>query len=439
MPKRKSSDLVQILKTPIPPLRQSTQETMSCPLFYATVFIKGRKGSQSMEGARGSEIHATTAAIVSHCARKQVPMDLDAFEQFSRGAGPQAYKILAGLRDGFAVDWEHLFATELGMALDEHFQPTDIAPEVEGIALDSGLPSAYQGTLDAVYIFREESHILIDDYKSHAKPFDPEDKPQSKEYALFIFQHFPWVQRVTFRLVFVRYKKLTRTVTYTREQLPVLIEVLKAARARQEMLHAKFEAGEEIEAIPGAHCTYCPLLSDRTCPIAEYNPQMQLTPEERLKFNLWYSAFSRVNNAALKDHVQGTGKSVVLRDYNNRAYVYGPTSTEADILPLFQATAEGIATDTAGNPVMPIVSLLMDYAHSTPDDTAWMAKATISSSSISSALKTKKRVNIHQAIQDTAEKVTKVKLKVSKPLDAVPDDVEDEDRETWDEEGEDEF
>ncbi len=277
----------------------------------------------------------------------------------------------------------------------------------------------------------------MDDFKSHVRPFDPDDKPQGKKYALFAFKHFPWTEKVTFRLTFVRYKNLTRSVEYTREQLPMLIETLQAARARQETLHAKYDAGEEIEAIPGSQCIYCPLLSDRSCPVSEFNQNMQLDPVDRLKFNLWYSAFSRVNNAVLKDHVNGTGKPVILRDYNGKSYVYGPVESESEVLPLFEASADGIVIDSQGNPSMPIVSLLMDYAHSTPDDTAWMGKIAISSSTISSALKAKKRINIHQSIQDTAEKVTKVKMKVSKPLDALPES-EEEDAEEWGDEG-DEF
>ncbi len=433
--KKQPTALVQIQKSPIPPTRQSTIETMGCPLCYVQVIIKRRKGAQSIEGARGSEIHSTVARYSSHCARKQVGMDLDAFEQFSKGAGPQAYKILAGLRDGFVVDYEHLFATELPMALDENMQPTELAPALEGTCTDSGLPACFQGTLDTLYIFRSEAHIQIHDYKSHMKPFEPEDKPQSKEYALFAFQHFPWAAKVTFRLVFVRYKNLTRSVTYTREQVPMLMESLKAARARQEKIHEDYDAGREIEAIPGSLCVYCPMLSDRSCPVAEYNPQMQLTPEERLKFNLWYSAFNRVNNTVLRDHVNGTGKNVILKDYNGKVYVFGPSESESEVLPLFQATADGIAMDKERNPVLPIVSLLLDHAYANPDDTGWMAKITLSSSSMSTPLKAKKRVHLHQAVQDTAEKITKVRVKVSKPLDAIPES-EEEDSEEWGEEGE---
>jgi hypothetical protein len=401
---------------------------MACPRFYTEVFIKGNRLPGGIEAARGTEIHRTMAAYLSHCARKKVGMDLEAFETFSHGAGQQAAKILSGLRDGYVVDHEHLLATELSMALDENLQPTDIASEIEGIVSDSGLPASYQGTLDGVYAFREEAKMLVDDFKSHARPFDA-DTPQGKEYSLFIFQHFEWVQTVVFRLTFVRYKNLSRTMEYQREDVPKLIEELKAARERQKMIHLKYDSSEEIEAISGAGCIYCPLLSNRGCPISEYNPQMQFEPVDRLKFMLWYSAFSKVNNKTLREYVNETGKNVVLRDYNGKAYIFGPVESESNVYPLFQATEKGIAVDPQGNPSMPIVSLLMDYAHSTPDDTAWMGKLVISSTKLNSYLGTKKRAFLDQACQDTADKVTKATLKVSKPLDSVPDEEPDEESE----------
>lgn len=432
MPKSK---LVQI-KTEVTPLRQSTEQIMACPTFYVETFIKGRKQPGGLDSARGTQIHHVLSQIASWCAARGIGQDLQAFDSFARGVGPQAERILAGLRDGYSVDHKHLLATELPMSLDESLQPTRLAEAMEGFCPDSQLPVSYEGTLDALYLFRDEYRAEIHDAKSHMKPFQPDDTLQGRMYALFVFQHFAWINEVKFRLIFVRYKNLYREVVYTRSDVPMLIDVVKAARARQLMLHEDYAANRDIEAIPGPYCGYCPMLANRTCPISEFNPAMQLSPSDRLKFNLWYSAFSRVNNAALKDYVQATGKPVILRDYNKKSYVYGPQEKEANVYPLFQATADGIATDGEGNPVMPIASLLMDYANmpENADDRAWLGKLTISSTKLEGYLKAKSRVHVHQAIQDTADKVTKVSLKVSKPLDSVPEPAEDEDDNEWDEE-----
>jgi hypothetical protein len=451
MPKKKSTDLVQIQTSPIPPWHQSTESLTSCPKFYVESVIKGRKQPGGMESARGNQVHKTGAAYAAWCAHKGVAMDLDAFDRLSQGAGPTAAKILVGMRESYQVDWNHLLATELPMSLDENFQPTDVVDTLGGVSVDTGLPSCYSGVLDALYMFREEARAICDDLKTHPRPFQPDDTLQAKTYALFIFQHFPWVMEVKFRLIFVRFKNLVREAVFTREEVPVLIEAVKAARARQVMIHADYDASKEIEAIPGAHCVYCPLLSNRGCPISEFNPQMQFEPVDRLKFLLWYSAFSKVNSKTLREYVNGTGKRVVLKDYNGKAYVFGPVESESSVYPLFQATGESIATrcdcgeqfdyvpengkcpkckEGRVKPLMPIADLIIeDYAFGNTGDTAWMGKLVISSTKLNSYLGTKKRAFLDQACQDTADKVTKATLKVSKPLDAVPDEEPEEDSE----------
>ncbi len=429
-----STDLVKIEPAPIPPLRQSTEIVMSCPLFYVTVFIKGKKQPGGLESARGTQVHRTLAQYAAWCAHKGVAMDLDAFDRMSKGAGPVAARILSGMRESYSVDHQHLLATELSMSLDENLDPTDASPVVEGESGDSGLPAAFQGTLDALLAFRVELRIQIDDAKSHPRPFDPAETLQGEMYSLLVFKHFPWVEEVKFRLVFVRYRDLSREVVYTREDVPKLIETVKAARARQLMIHEDYEAGREIEAIPGAHCCYCSLLSNRGCPISEFNPQMQLSPEDRLRFHLWYAAFSTVNNKALKEHIQGTGRNVVLKDYNGKAYSYGPVESTSSIFPLFRKTENGIAMDAQGNPDMPIVSLLLDYAHATPDDAAFLGNLVISSTKLNSYLGTKKRAMLDQAVTDSADKITKATLKVSKPLDSIEDEPEEDGG--WDEDDE---
>ena len=320
------------------------------------------------------------------------------------------------------------------MSLDENFQPTDVSGALEGVCADSGLPAMYQGTLDALYMFREDARSDIHDLKTHPRPYDPstpEYALQGKMYSIFVLRHFSWVEKVNFRLIFTRFKNLFREVTYTRADIPSLIESIKAVRARQEMLHQEYDTGAEMEATPGGHCQYCTLLSDRSCPIGSFNENMQLSDEDRLRFKIWDSVFSRVNTKVLSDKIQATGRNIVVRDYNGKAYSFGPIESESEALPLFQATADGIAMDKEGNPVMPIVSLLLDYAHATPDDTLFLGKLTISSTPLSTPRKAKKRAFLDQALRDTAEKVTKSKLKVSKPLDAIPEDEED-DREEWD-------
>lgn len=441
MSRKKKADeaLVHIQPLPIPPLHQSTELVMSCQLFYVESIIKGRKKPGGLESARGNQVHKVHADYDAWCATKGVEMDLDAFDQFAKGVGPTATKILLGMRETHRVDFRHLLATELMMALDENFNPTELPAVLEGVVEDSGNPPHYQGTLDALFLFKENNTAAIHDAKTHPRPYDPSDPEkalQGKMYSLFVFLHFPWVEEVTFKLIFVRFRDLVREVVYKRSDLPSLIESVRAARELQRAIHAVYAVNGNMQATPGAHCQYCPLLSDRSCPIGQFNENMQLSDEDRLRFKIWDAAFGRINTKVLADRVNATGKNVVVKDYNGKSYTFGPEPSTSEIMPLFQATATGIAMDKEGNPVMPAVSLLMDYAHSTPDDTEWMGKITISSSSMSTPLKAKRRVHIHQALQDVVEKVPKVRLKVSKPLDSIPDEEPDDDESEFGEETE---
>lgn len=421
------TELVQISN--IPPLRQSTVDVMGCPTFYVESKIRGHEQPGGLESARGTQFHHAASQYTSWCAVKGVGQDLNAFDRFTEGVGHAAHKILIGMKESYVVDFSHLLATELHMSLDEKFMPTDVGEAIEGTVGDSGEEAAYEGTPDAVYAFREQFLIQIDDFKTHPRPFDPAETLQGKMYTLFMFQHFPWVQEVRFRLIFVRYRNLFREVTYTRQDVPALMEVVKAARARQKMIHGMYEAGDEIEAIPGSQCQYCPLLSNRKCPIAEFNPAMQLSYEDRLKFAIWYKAFAASNTKVLRERVEATGRSVTLKDYNGKVYQFGPVPKNSKIYPLFSAKGKGLQVDHRGKPVMPIIDLLMDHVHSFPDDTAWMANLAISGTKLKSYLNTKKRVLLDQAVSDSAIEVPKIKMEVSKPLDAVPDEEYGDDEE----------
>lgn len=426
-----STDLVQINPAPIPPLHQSTEIVMSCERFYVESVIRRRRGPASLESARGSQVHRTHAAYQSHCGRKQVSMDLDAFDQLAKGAGPLAAKILSGVRDNYQVDFAHLFATEVGMSLDENFQPTDVRGPLEGLCADSEMPVAYSGTPDSLYPYQDEEWILIPDWKSHPRPFEPNDTLQAKMYSLFAFMHFPWAKKILFRLVFVRYKKAIREVEFRRADVPSLIEAVHAARERQKMIHVKYAAGKEMEAIPGPHCQYCPLLTDRTCPIAEFNPAMQLSNEDRLHFHVWYGQFSAANTKVLSAYVQATGRNVIFKDGNGKPCVYGPVPGESKVYPVFERDllSGGIAYPEPGRPSLPIIEKLMDHLEANPKDTEFLLSLTISSTKMNSGLKADKRVHLDQSLKDDVFVRSRPTLRATWPPSV---------EETGDEEAEDE-
>lgn len=415
------SELIRIDASVVPPTHQSTELLMGCKKNYVVQTIEGRKNPGGVDSLRGREIHHVMSLYMSYCAHKDVAIDLAAFDEFAKGAGVTASRILVGIRDNFQVDHEHLFATELVMRLDENFRPTQLDAALEGICADSGEPAAYEGTLDGLCLYREEDRIEIPDFKSHPRPYNPDDPDKSmqgKEYSAFCFQHFPWAKEVKFRLIFVRFRNLSREVVYKREELPALIEAIRSLRNRQKAIHQDYMAGKTIEATGNDGCFYCPLLANLECPIASMIPAAMGKPEEWVSADLFYSAYAAVNRARMKAYVQNTGRKIILKDYVGRSYVYGPIEKPSQVYPLFKASpAGGLLRDHRGFPIMPIVDLLLDHINGDPDDVEWIAKLVISGTKLNSALKAKSRVVIHQAISDASDKTTKVKLEISKPID----------------------
>jgi hypothetical protein len=70
---------------------------------------------------------------------------------------------------------------------------------------------------------------------------------------------------------------------------------------------------------------------------------------------------------------------------------------------------------------MPVVDELVSYGEGNPKDTDWFGKLVISSTELNSKLGAKKRSFLDQSCNDKADKVTKIKMKVSKPLDSLPE------------------
>lgn len=378
----------------IPALRQSLVETASCPQSYQMQVIEGHKMPGGMQSARGTEIHHVMSEYIRHCATRKVPADWAKFDELALGAGEEASQILDGLRDSYTVDWEHVLETEFTL----------------GWHSDNGNDA--EGTLDGLY-FLTPAHAKIEDFKSHPRPFDADKHFQAKLYSFLVLANYLEVQEVTFELIFVRYTNCRRSVTYTRDDLPALRQQVINARARQVRLHERHAAGEQLEALPGAHCQYCPLIKAFDCPIAQFNEHATLTLEERARFAIWVEQVNKVNKQVLRDAVDASGKNIWVQDGNGRVYEFGFNDRETKQFPL-------LAT----------LPFLFEHRDTYENDVEWIGKLLISSTKLKSALGAKKRAITHQAVMDNAAvSVTKTKFGVTLPAetDETPEVMEWED------------
>ena len=428
-----NTELIQITRE-IPPLRQSYEIPMACPTFYAEAVIRGNSRPESLESRRGVQIHDVHIKYDTHCARRQVSMDLAVFDELAQGAGKEAVKILAGIRDTYQVDYAHFETGEVYLSLDETFQPTEVPDVFAGECANSEKPVHYHGKPDALYFYRDEKKIVIRDWKSHFQAFDPAETLQGKEYPLLLMQHFPWCETLMFELVFVRYAKMTRQVTYTRADVPKLIEAVKGYRELQKKIEADYAVLAKLDAVGGPHCFYCSLASNMKCPLGNSNPNLQGRPEEWLSWALQHNEFARVNTARMKAWVQANGRPIVLRDFNGKSYFYGPETSTSTMFPLFNMDGEQVAMKRVeipegeqyiALPDMPIVAALMEWRDMQPEDTDWYADLRIGSTELSSKLKTKGRVFLDQSCKDAKKITQSSRYKISKPLSAIPAEVDE--------------
>lgn len=398
------SDLIQIQA--VPALSQSSQEDMACPRAYVAKNIEKRKRGDSLASSRGNEVHHVMAQYISACARLSIPADWQLFDELAATASAEAGDILQNLRDSYSVAFQFVYTTEITLAISEDLKPCHDAYErgqtqvIPGVAYTDA-DAAHHGTLDVLFLNDDSTRAMVHDFKTHPSPFEP-DTYQAKLYTLMVFKHFPTVQTVKFVLVFARYSNCEREVTFQRSDVPELERQVRQARARQIEIH---NDPDNAKAIPSSACTYCPLAIDFSCPVAEWNEYMAMSPEQRLMWKEWLRRMAAFNSPLLKAYAEVHGP-VSYKDGNGKTYVYGPEEVASTTYPLDRAT----------------VQVLEDHAQATGEDLL-AGKLRISSTSIKPLLKAKKRAALKEVFEDSIiQTVTKPKFVVRTPEEGVVQD-----------------
>jgi hypothetical protein len=358
---------------------------MSCPRSYVTQAIAGRRLPGNLASWRGTEVHHVLAEYAWHCKARQVPADWAAFDTLAATVSNDAADVLLVQRDYMQVDYQHLVFTELTLYLDEDFQP--VYEDEPGVVPEGAV---YKGTLDAGYRHSEIA-FLIEDYKSHPQPFEP-DTMQGLLYPVLVMQHKPELEAVTFRLRFVRYRNLTREITWTRSDLPNMMAELRRARARQQSLHDAYDRGDDaiLPALPNPMCHYCPLLVNGGCPVADENPYKQ-APTDLLFELRWLDERRTQVRTLLKDAEQTGGRAIVVADANGNEMSFGTAPSDSEEYP---------AKD--------ILAKCSDWAAAT-NDWPLVDGLLIRSTSIKPKLKAKKRAALAQEIREQGLTRTRTK------------------------------
>jgi hypothetical protein len=230
----------------------------------------------------------------------------------------------------------------------------------------------------------------IDDWKSYYQVIDA-DTFQSKFYPLLLMCLNPSLERVKFVLEFVRYGA-SRSVEYTRKDLPWLKELAQRERARQRKLHG-LNRSRKLKTSPGRHCTWCPLLLNG-CPVAETNPYGRMTAEGRLRFALWLQEAEKQNTKVLKDLMVKRGP-IHYRDGNQTEHL-----------------AEFVPVEKKFYPYRDAVSILDEWFSAHSDEQGLRDKLTVSG--LSSALKAEKRSELAQKLAGVADVHFETELRIGR-------------------------
>ena len=369
---------------PIRPLSQSRYGDMACESLYIHKHVQCATLAESEPAARGIEIHQILATYINHLVSARRGTDFEFLDTLMKGAGAEAREVLEKFRDNHGFDPEKVLATELHIALDKDFRPMDASD-------GDGTTAEYEGTLDLVMV-DSLTEAEIDDWKSYYQIIDA-DTFQSKFYPLLLMCLNPSLEQVTFVLEFVRYGA-SRSVEYTRKDLPLLKELAQRERARQKKLHKAAVGGKrELKASPGRQCTWCPLLLSG-CPVAETNPYSRMTAEKRLRFALWLQEAEKHNTKVLKNLMQKRGP-IRYCDGNQAEYL-----------------AEFVPVEKKFYPYREAVTILDEWFITRPDEANLRDRLTISG--LSQALKAEKREELAQKLAEIVDARVDTEIRIGR-------------------------
>ncbi len=148
------------------------------------------------------------------------------------------------------VQMEQEFMTNFG----------EVSEELNEIQVEVALDGTETwGTCDRFLILKGGDRAVMADYKTGISIIDPPDKNwQAKAYTCGAFQKYPEIQEIVFAF-YVPQHSATLHHTFTRDDLPALVEDLSRVIKAGEEIRPKWESGtpELDECTPTQYCRFC--------------------------------------------------------------------------------------------------------------------------------------------------------------------------------------
>jgi hypothetical protein len=188
-------------------IRQSTIVQAQCLYRAHQTQVLGVKEPTSEFAARGTDFHAMAKYYVDHLVASKQETDWEYADRITSGDGTywndDAVQIFNDWSRNTSVDPAVVFSTEYKIRLDADLKPCDQAN------------AAFSGDLDRLEI--AGNLAVIHDYKTNWAISNPLTA-QSIFYPWLLWKIMPHLDRITFRLEFVRYN-VERERVFTRDDL----------------------------------------------------------------------------------------------------------------------------------------------------------------------------------------------------------------------------
>ena len=169
---------------------------------------------------------------------------------------PAAYAHMEKLIKALEAEYKYLYAEEQ-FAIDlTSYAPIGYEDWAKGNEL-----GVYRAKIDLIASkqpIEKTREAMVFDWKTGTPREDP---AQLRDYAIMMFAHYPKLEKVTARYVWLRERRGGVRIEYLREDLPVLIEKLNKDVSTIRNIRHIVESTDEYRALwfknPGWKCKWC--------------------------------------------------------------------------------------------------------------------------------------------------------------------------------------
>lgn len=392
-------------------LSKSLAKATACETYFAQQLNQNADKSVTIlhpAALTGTQFHNYKSSYINHLVESSQTEDKGWVESWMHRVflNEDAATLIARDKEGFRIDPENTYATELYLSCDSTGHPVEMESGATPGRLAKHPDSALGGTLDWLELEGKTARII--DWKTAYAPIPSEE--ESAIYSYLVFSRFPQVEQVDFCWFFVRLWRW-ETVSYMRsEYKTVLASKVASIWKRYRDLVEKIAANQPLTIDPFAGL--CPFCYVRCPGYAAFDGQLSPAPIQN------YVDATHAAQVIYLARTFADKAEVMLKKYLGRM---GPVQVGE-----FRAE---LKTDIVRKyPLVPALSVL-GMSLSDPEaqqSTQWDVPLDgLAVSGLSGYAKARKRAGLSEELEEIAQTSTRTRLVFSRNGNALNDSLEE--------------